>query len=84
MLSALDEDILETLAEAFSKRVLNTEDDLIWKAPRESLHVLRYPYDPGPDRLDDFKRHRDGEPGGKGAPVPTCGMGLTFAEHARQ
>ena len=57
MLGALDEDILETLAEAFTRRVLSNEDHLIWKAPRDSHHVIRYPYDPGPDRLDDFKRH---------------------------
>ena len=76
MLGALDEDILETLAEAFARRVLNTEDNLTWKAPRDSHHVIRYPYDPGPDRLDDFKRHRDGGPDRKGAPEPTRGIGV--------
>ncbi len=58
MLSVLDEDILESLAEAFSKRVLNVEGEFIWEAPRESYHVQRYHYDHGPDKLDDFRRHR--------------------------
>ena len=61
MLSVLDEDLLETFAEAFSRRILNNEDNLIWKAPRESHHVIRYAYDPKHDKLDDFKRpRRDG------------------------
>ena len=60
MLSVLDEDLLETLAEAFSRRILNSEDNAIWKAPRDSYHVIRYEYDPRPDTLDDFKRPRIG------------------------
>ena len=54
----LDEDILESLAEAFTKRILNIEGEFILKAPRSSPFVLRYPYDHGPDVLDDFKRRR--------------------------
>ena len=42
MLSVLDEDILETLAEAFSKIILNVEGEFIWKKPRISLYV-EYP-----------------------------------------
>ncbi len=48
MLSVLDEDILESLAEAFTKRGLNAEGEFIWKAPKDSPHVVRYPYDHGP------------------------------------
>ena len=61
MLSVLDEDLLETLAEAFSRRILNNEDNAIWKAPRDSYHVIRYAYDPRPDKLDDFKRPEEME-----------------------
>ena len=53
MLNALDEDVLELLAEAFIKRILNTESEFIWKKQGDDVHVLRYPYDPGPDKLDD-------------------------------
>ena len=48
MLSVLDEDLLETLAEAFSRRILSNEDNFIWQAPRESYHAIRYAYDPRP------------------------------------
>ncbi len=36
MLSVLDEDVLETLAEAFINRILNTESEFIWKKPRRA------------------------------------------------
>ena len=65
MLNVLDEDVLELLAEAFTKRILNTESDFIWKEPEESAYVIRYPYDPGPDKLDNHtptrKRGLDAE-----------------------
>ena len=75
MLCVLDEDILESLAEAFSKKVLNVEGEFIWKAPGESHHVQRYPYDHGPDKLDDFRRHGRRADDGEGAPDPTCRTG---------
>ena len=34
LLSVFDEDIFESLAEAFPTTVLNVEGDFIWKAPR--------------------------------------------------
>ena len=55
MLNVLDEDVLELLAEAFIKRILNTETDDLQKEPEDSAHVIRYPYDPGPARLDDHR-----------------------------
>ncbi len=66
MHSVLGEDLLETLAEAFSRRILNNEDNAIWRAPRDSDHVIRYEYDPGPDKLGDVKRPRKG---GSGEPA---------------
>ncbi len=65
MLNDLDEDVLETLADAFIKGILNTESEFIWKNKEEDdAHVIRYDYDPRPDKLDNYeptgKRHRDG------------------------
>ncbi len=65
MLSALDEDLLETIAEAFTRRIINNEDSLIWRAPKESYHVIRYPFDPGPNTMDDFKRRRQDTSGAR-------------------
>ena len=39
MLSVLDEDILDTLAEAFIKRILNVVGEFIWKKPAISPYV---------------------------------------------
>ena len=58
MLNVLDEDILELVAEAFVKRILNTESDFIWKEPEDSMYVIRHPYDPGPDILDNHEPRR--------------------------
>ena len=77
MLCVLDEDILESLAEAFSKRVLNVEGEYIWKAPRESRRVQRCPYDHGPDKLDDFRRHGRRADVCEAAPDPTCRIGVS-------
>ena len=43
MLNVLDEDVLDILAEAFTKRILNTESEFIWKKPDDDEHVIRYP-----------------------------------------
>ncbi len=56
MLGLLDEDVLELLAEASTNMILNTESEFLWKEPRESACVLRYPHDPGPDKLDNHRR----------------------------
>ncbi len=51
--------MLETLADAFIKRMLNTESDFIWKNPEvDDAHVIRYKYDPRPDKLDDYEPTR--------------------------
>ncbi len=60
--SLVDEDVLETLADAFIKRFMNTESDFIWKNPeKDDAHVIRYKYDPLPDRLDDYEPTRERE-----------------------
>ncbi len=57
---------METLADAFIKRILNTESEFIWKNKEEDdAHVIRYEYDPRPDKLGNYepkkKRDREGE-----------------------
>ncbi len=62
MLNAFDEDVLEMLAEAFIKRILNTESEFIWKNKEEDdAHVIRYEYDPRPDKLDSYEPKRKRE-----------------------
>ena len=66
MLSVLDEDVLKLLAETFIERILNTEASFIWKEPEESVYVVRYPYDPGPDKLDNHVLKRKKRVGHRG------------------
>ncbi len=82
MLSVLGEDILESLAEAFRKRVLNVEGEFIWKAPKDSPHVVTYPYDHGPDRLDDFRMRSTRAEATGVSPGPTCGPGVECWDYA--
>ncbi len=56
MLSVLDEDIFETMAEAFTMTLFNTESQYVWK--------VIYPYAPKPDIFHGHKCFRISQEGG--------------------
>ncbi len=55
MLSVLDEDVLETLADAFTKRILNIESQFVWSNVREEPKTQEK-WDPELDRLDGHQK----------------------------
>jgi hypothetical protein len=75
MLSVLDEDILETLAEAFTKRIFNTESQFVWKKTREHPQTS-HPYDQRPDILGGHKKPRN-------TANDTMGKGVKAKGHTR-
>ena len=63
MLSVLAEDVLEMLAAAFERRILNREegDESEYINRSRCSMFVEYPLDENVDKLDEHKRHRGGE-----------------------